>query len=130
MRLTIALALLALSCVQAQEATERDIILTRAAQQIGQQIGLEGDRLEAFTPIHVENLQARVAVLEKHGITAGAEDRPGVRTLLALRRDLRAVDEDTRERLFPLLTEDELEAYQAAVEEQREQNRSEGQTAD
>ena len=124
MRLTTTLALLALSCVQAQEATElRDTILTREAQQIGQQIGLEGDRLEAFTPIHVESLEARVAVVEKHGITAGAEDRPGIRTLLALRRDLRAVDEDTRERLFPLLTEDELDAYQAAVEEQRERNR-------
>lgn len=102
MRPTIALALLALSCVQAQEATElRDTILTRAAQQIGRQIGLEGDRLEAFTPIHVESLEARVAVVEKHGITASADDRPGIRTLLALRRDLRAVDEDTREQLPP-----------------------------
>ena len=124
MRLTIALALLALSCVQAQEATElSDAILTRAAQQIGRQIGLEGDRLEAFTPIHVESLNARIAVVEKHGITVGADDRPGIRTLLALRRDLRAVDEDTRERLSPLLTDDELDSYKAAVEEQRERNR-------
>ena len=71
---------------------------------------------------YIDNLKFG-AVVGKHGITAGAEDRPGIRTLPALRRDPRAVDEDTRERLFPLLTEGELEACQAAVQEQREQNR-------
>ena len=60
--------------------------------------------------LYVANMSALVAA------------RPTRRTG-ALRRDLRAVDEDTRERLFPLLTEDELDAYQAAVEEQRERNR-------
>ncbi len=37
----------------------------------------------AFETIYVEQVENRIAVFQKHGISAGAEDRPGVRTLMA-----------------------------------------------
>ena len=124
MRVTIALALLALSCAQAQEPAQyRDAVLSQLAQQLGDEIGLDDERMVAFETIYVEHVENRIAVFRKHGISAGAEERPGIRTLMALRRDLRAVDEATIERLSTLLTEEELDAYRAGVELQRERNR-------
>ena len=67
-----------------------------------------------------------MAVLDEHGIEFGAEGRrrTRLRTLLALRNDLRDVDEATLERLAPVLSDEQLAGYRAIQDEQRERNRA------
>ena len=115
-----------LNALQA-EARERirEAAMARRAEQIAQRIGLGEARLESFAAVYSDHVNAQMAVLEAHGIEFGAErqGRTRLRTLLALRRDLREADEATLQRLSSILDDEQLAAYQAIQEEQREQNR-------
>ena len=103
----------------------REAAMARRVQQIGQRIGLDEALFEPFAAVYADHVNAQLAVLEEHGIEFGAErqGRKRLRTLLALRRDLRGVDEATLERLSSILDDEQLAGYRAIQDEQREQNR-------
>ena len=108
-----------------ETAQVRDAALTRRMEEIGQRIGLGEEQMERFKPIYSDHLEAQLAILHEHGIEFGAEGRGRTRlsTLLALRRGLRDVDEATLERLATVLSGEQLAAFQAIQDEQRERNR-------
>ena len=103
----------------------REAAMAWRVQQIGQRIGLDEAQYEPFAAVYSDHVNAQMAVLEEHGIEFGAErqGRTRLRTLLALRRDLRDADEATLERLSSILDGEQLAEYRAIQDEQREQNR-------
>ena len=114
------------SAMRAEVAAQaRDAILTRWVEEIGRRISLDEEQLGPFKPIYSDHVEAQKAILDEHGIEFGAEggSRTRLRTLLALRRDLRDADEATLERLSAVLTAEQLAAYRAIQDEQRERNR-------
>lgn len=86
-------------------------------------LSLTDVQVERLTPIFERYIEAQMAILDEHGIEIGGEGRTRLRTLLALRRDLRAADEATLERLSSILTGEQLAAYRTVQDEQRERNR-------
>ena len=109
------------------EAEERirEAAMARRVQQIGQRIGLDEAQYEPFATVYSNHVNAQMALLEEHGIEFGAErqGRTRLRTLLALRGDLRDADEATLERLSSILTDEQLAEYRAIQDEERERNR-------
>ena len=109
------------------EAEERirEAAMAGRVQQIGERIGLDEVQYEPFAAVYSDHVNGQMALLEEHGIEfgAGRQGRTRLRTLLALRRDLRDADEATLERLSSILSDEQLAEYRAIQDEQRERNR-------
>ena len=99
----------------------RDRLLSRRVDEIVAKLNLKAEQGERVRPILKEHFQTQMAILDKHGIAPGqrkSAGRPGFRTLRALRKDMRRSDARTGERLSAVLSEEQLEAYEAFRAEQ------------
>ncbi len=103
----------------------REAAMAWGVKKIGQQIGLDEEQLADFKPIYLDHVQSQMEILDKHGVEFGGErqSRTRLRTLLALRKDMRVADKATLEKLSDILSKEQLTKFQAIQEEQRKRNR-------
>lgn len=103
----------------------REAAMVWGVKKIGQQIDLDEEQLAEFIPIYLDHVQSQIEILDKHGIEFGGErqGRTRLRTLLALRKDMRVADEAMLEKLSEILSKEQLIKFRAIQEEQRKRNR-------
>ena len=109
-----------------QEEKLRERMVSRRLDEIGVKLELTPEQTERVRPILKEHFDAQMAVLDRHGVAPGNRDgeRPGLRTLRRLRKDLGANNERTVERLSAILSRAQLETYEALQAEQRRRLRA------
>ena len=110
-----------------QEERFRHRLLSRRLDEIGARLDLTREQAERARPILEDHFEAQIAVLDRHGVSRGIRDdgeRPGLRTLRRLRKDLGKINDKTAQRLSALLSEAQLAAYEALQAEQRKKLRS------
>jgi hypothetical protein len=84
-------------------------------------------QVAAVRPILEADYEARRTTLAAYGIDLGGEgpvERPGLRKGRKLRGELRDLQDDTREQLAEVLTEAQMEAWEALQKEQGERLRA------
>lgn len=87
-------------------------------------LDLTDEQIEQVRPILRAEFEALQGVLQEHGIDlrdrSGGANRPGLRQLRRLRRDLNAVLERSLEDLGEVLTDEQLETYKEMREENQQ----------
>ena len=110
-----------------QEEKVHERVLSRRLDETVAKLDLTPEQANRVRPILAEHIEAQMDILNKHGIAPGQRDsaeRPGFRTLRALRKDMRRNNARTGERLSAVLSEVQLEAYEALQAEQRKKLRA------
>ena len=101
--------------------------LERRVGEIRERLALTGEQAGAALPILRAALEQHRAVLTAHGFDpharAGGAERPGLRTLRKLRRDMDAVRAETAEKLAKVLDEEQLAEYRKIQDENRREMR-------
>ena len=100
-------------------------------EQIAQdreRLALTDEQIEAIEPILRRSFEEQSAVLEDAGFSMDGQSRggqrPNLRQLRALSRELDAIRASTREELAGVLSEQQLEEYDEIQQERRAQIRS------
>ena len=110
-----------------QEAKLRDWLLSRHLDEIGKRLELTPEQSGRVRPVLKEHFEAQMAVLDRHGIAPDARDsgdRPGLRTLRRVRKDMGKLNKKTEERLSGVLSKAQLKTYKALRKEQRKKLQS------
>ena len=103
--------------------------LERRVGEIRERLALTEEQAEATLPILRAAVEKQRAVLAEHGFDPGVRagrggvERPGLRTLRKLRRDMDAVRAETAEKLAEVLDEEQLAEYGKIQEENRREMR-------
>ncbi len=111
---------------QSQETEDPIAKLENRIAETKKRLNLTPEQEEQLTPIIEKSMDERLALLEKHGFKRdqGAErKRPSFSQMRALRSDMQELNEQTRESLAKILTEDQLEEWDDIQEENRAQMR-------
>ena len=105
------------------EERVRNRLLSRRLDRVAAKLEFTPEQTELVRPILLDQFEEQRAILDRRGIDLGINgdgDRPGLLTLLALRRDLREADAITAGRLSAILSEQQLEAFEELAAEMRE----------
>lgn len=105
------------------EERVRNRLLSRRLDRVAAKLEFTPEQTELVRPILLDQFEEQRAILDRRGIDLGINgdgDRPGLLTLLALRRDLREADAITAGRLSAILSEQQLEAFEELGAEMRE----------
>ena len=104
--------------------TERLEAFQQRLEEARTRLDLTDEQIEQVRPILRTGFEARLDVLQEHGIDlqdrSGGAGRLGFRQLRRLQRDLNAVLEQTLEDLDEVLTDEQLETYKELQEENRQ----------
>ena len=89
------------------------------------ELNLSSEQADRARPVLEEHLGAKMSILEQHGIDLGKSgERPGLWTLLKLRRDIAESREEVMERLSAILTEAQLDAFEELEDKQEKRIRA------
>ena len=99
----------------------RKRVIARRMDQIGARLDLTEEQTTAVRPILQDHFDGQLALLEQHGIDSG--ERPKIRKLRALRRDLDAKEKETAEKLAAILSSEQMAEYNKIQDEQRERRK-------
>ena len=106
--------------VQAQDGFEQ---LEERIEETKQRLNLTPEQEELLTPIIEQSMEDRLALFDKHGIERqkeGEKKRPSFKKLRALRKDMKALNKETREQVSGVLNDTQLKEWDKIQEENRE----------
>ena len=107
---------------------EQQARLEARIEEALERLALSDEQRVQFEALLRRDFERRVEVLQRHGMTREAEERPDRRVMRAVRSDLQAVREQTDAELERILDDRQLEEYrrirQEAQEDMRERLRS------
>lgn len=110
----------------AQQADpDRIAELEARIEQTKQRLNLTDEQLAQIEPILESSFEATALVLENHGIDLNPDvprdqrERPGLRKMRAVSKDLQAVREETAAEMAEVLTAEQMEEYRKIQEERR-----------
>ena len=114
---------LALSMASVGWAQDRAAQLEERVAETKARLNLTDEQIERITPILEASFEARLAVLEKHGIDLEDRSRPqeklGFSGLRALGKDMKQVRQDTLDELSSVLSEQQIEEYKKIQSERK-----------
>ncbi len=122
----IALFLAATLCnVQAFAQFSDSPAVEEQLQEMRFRLNLSEEQLVQMTPILEKSIADRKAILSSYGIDpeAAGGERPGLRKMRAMRKELESVRQNTLKELEPLLSEAQFEEFKALQDERREEMR-------
>lgn len=99
----------------------RKRVFAKGMEEIGARLALTEAQMAKARPILQDHLEGQLALLDKHDIDSG--ERPGIRKLRALRRDLDAQEGETAKKLAAILSTEQMAEYEKIQEERRERTR-------
>ena len=101
--------------------------LQEQVAQVRERLALTEEQIDAIEPILQRSFEEQAAVLEDAGFNADGRSRggqrPNLRRMRALNRDLDAIRKATREELAGVLSEQQLEDYAEIQQDRRAQLR-------
>ena len=110
---------------QERELSDEQLALVEERiQEARERLNLTDEQTDQVVPILRAGFEALLVVLEEHGIDienrSGERNRPRLRQLRRLNRDLEEVRERTVEQLSDVLSDEQIEVYRELQEERRQ----------
>lgn len=105
--------------VHAQDHFEQ---LEERIAETKQRLNLTPEQEEQLTPIIEQSFEDRLALFDKHGIerqTEGDKKRPSFKKLRSLRKDMKALNKETRTQVAEVLDDEQLKEWDKIQEENR-----------
>ncbi|MEM9301712.1 MAG: hypothetical protein AAGE01_06355 [Pseudomonadota bacterium] len=88
-------------------------------------LNLTDEQRADLEPILRANFEETRALLQKHGLGQGATERPGLRQMRALQKDMKPVRERTDRQVAEILSDEQMAEFRLIQDERREQMRAE-----
>jgi Spy/CpxP family protein refolding chaperone len=105
----------------AVSATDEDRIAAflERAEQTKERLALTPEQEAQITPIMEDARDKRLTILEKYGFGNGTKPSLSLRKKVALAKEMRAVRDETNDRLARHLTREQMQEYEEIQEENR-----------
>jgi hypothetical protein len=95
-----------------------------------EELELTEEQLDPFKRIIEDNFQQRRAIMETYGMGPNGDgERPNMREMRKMRKEMQAVRKTTENELSTLLTPEQMELWKTMAEENREKMREQMKTA-
>ena len=108
---------------ESQLSSEQQARLDARLDEIRTRLDLSDDQRERLEPLLRKDLERRVEVLRKHGMTREPDARPSARQMRAARRDLKLAREQTEAEMKQILDERQFDEYRKIQQEARDEMR-------
>jgi hypothetical protein len=91
--------------------------------EIRSRLDLSDQQRAQLEPVLRKDFERRVEVMRQHGVTRESDEQPGMREMRAIRKDLKAVREQTDAEVERILDDRQLEEYRKIRDEARDEMR-------
>lgn len=93
-------------------------------QELSTRLDLTEDQEPQVRAILADDRESRMALLRENGVDLEAGDKPSMFSMMGMRSDMMAINEQTRGELSTILSDDQMDAYDTIASERRAQMRA------
>ncbi|MCE7999689.1 MAG: hypothetical protein HEP70_12580 [Rhodobiaceae bacterium] len=93
-------------------------------QELSSRLDLTEDQEPQVRSILADDRETRLSLLRENGVDLEAGDKPSMFTMMGMRSDMMAINEQTRGELSTILSDDQMDTYDTIASERRAQMRA------
>lgn len=93
-------------------------------QELSSRLDLTEDQEPQVRSILADDRESRLALLRENGVDLEDGDKPSMFTMMSMRSDMMAINEQTRGELSAILSDDQMDTYDTIASERRAQMRA------